>query len=503
MKSVGVLVGLLIAMGTGMALQKFVLSSTQLPLLGGMEHTASDSTAGSAERQPLYWVAPMDKNYRRDKPGLSPMGMDLVPVYEEDLQGGDEGVVKISPMVINNLGVRTEAVTKGAIDLPINTVGYIDFDEDKLSHIHSRVDGWIEVLNVNSSGDSVTKGQTLYELYSPALVNAQEEYLAVLRSGNKTLKQASRSRLLSLGLSNQQVQRLEKRKVVDQRIKVTADRDGFVKDLKVRQGMFIKPATEVMSIGSLSSVWVIAEVFERQASWVKPGQIVEMRTEAVPGKQWSGEVDYLYPELDSITRTLRVRIKVDNPALVLKPNMYVDLTLFAPVSAEALSIPREALIKGGRHNRVVRVLGDGAFKSVLVDVGIESNGRVQILEGLQEGDLVVTSAQFLIDSESNIDAEIARIASGNAEEKNVNETPQNDTYTATGKIEDVMADMAMLTITHDPIKALDWPTMRMDFEVSRNVDLTMFQAGQLIEFELKKQGDWDYQITTIKTVTNQ
>lgn len=503
MKSVGVLVGLLIAMGTGMALQKFVLSSTQLPLLGGMEHGASDSKAGGAERQPLYWVAPMDKNYRRDKPGLSPMGMDLVPVYEEDLQGGDEGVVKISPMVINNLGVRTEAVTKGAIDLPINTVGYIDFDEDKLSHIHSRVDGWIEVLNVNSSGDSVTKGQTLYELYSPALVNAQEEYLAVLRSGNKTLKQASRSRLLSLGLSNQQVQRLEKRKVVDQRIKVTADRDGFVKDLKVRQGMFIKPATEVMSIGSLSSVWVIAEVFERQASWVKPGQIVEMRTEAVPGKQWSGEVDYLYPELDSITRTLRVRIKVDNHALVLKPNMYVDLTLFAPVSAEALSIPREALIKGGRHNRVVRVLGDGAFKSVLVDVGIESNGRVQILEGLQEGDLVVTSAQFLIDSESNIDAEIARIASGNAEEKNVNETPQNDTYTATGKIEDVMADMAMLTITHDPIKALDWPTMRMDFEVSRNVDLTMFQAGQLIEFELKKQGDWDYQITTIKTVTNQ
>ena len=496
MKSAGVLFAMVIALGCGVALQKFVLSGTQLPVLGGMEHAESGSAPNSAEKQPLYWVAPMDKNYRRDKPGQSPMGMDLVPVYEEDAQGGDEGTVKISPMVINNLGVRSEVVTKGPIDLPINTVGYIDFDEDKLSHIHSRVDGWIEVLNVNSSGDPVSKGQTLYELYSPALVNAQEEYLAVLRSGNKTLKKASRSRLLSLGLSHQQVQRLEKRKVVDQRIKVTADRDGFVKDLNVREGMFIKPATEVMSIGSLDSVWIIAEVFERQSSWVKAGQKAEMRTEALPGKQWSGEVDYLYPVLDSKTRTLRVRIRVSNPELALKPNMYADLTLFAPVSEEALSIPREALIKGGRYNRVVTSLEDGVFKSVLVEVGIESNGRVQILEGLTEGDVVVTSAQFLIDSESNIDAEIARMESRDTAEEQSDESQQK-TFSATGKIEEVMADMAMLTITHDPIKALDWPTMRMDFEVAADIDLNRFKSGQLIEFELKKQGDWDYLITTI------
>ncbi|WP_250657144.1 efflux RND transporter periplasmic adaptor subunit [Alkalimarinus coralli] len=497
MKSVGVLFAIAMALGVGVALQKFVLSDSSLPFLGA--HPEGETVNSSAEKKPLYWVAPMDKNYRRDKPGLSPMGMDLVPVYEENAQGGDEGTVKISPMVINNLGVRSEVVTKGPIDLPINTVGYIGFDEDKLSHIHSRVEGWIEVLNVNSAGDAVSKGQTLYELYSPALVNAQEEYLAVLRSGNKTLKKASRSRLISLGLSSQQVQRLEKRKVVDQRIKVTADRNGFVKDLNVREGMFIKPATEVMSIGSLASVWVIAEVFERQSSWVKAGQKVEMRTEALPGREWRGEVDYLYPVLDSKTRTLRVRIRVDNPELALKPNMYADLTLFAPVSDEALSIPREALIKGGRYNRVVTSIGDGKFKSVLVETGIESDGRVQILSGLKERDVVVTSAQFLIDSESNIDAEIARMESREANNGKADALEKN-TFKATGKIEQVMADMAMLTITHDPIKALDWPTMRMDFEVASDIDLKPFQSGQLIEFELKKQGDWDYLITTIKHV---
>lgn len=499
MKNIGILFAMVIALVGGVALQKFVLSDSQIPFLAEGQQAEQGSVIDGAEKKPLYWVAPMDKNYRRDKPGQSPMGMDLVPVYEEDAQAGDEGIVKISPMVINNLGVRSAVVTKGPLDLPINTVGYIGFDEDKLSHIHSRVDGWIEVLNVNSAGDPVIEGQTLYELYSPALVNAQEEYLAVLRSGNKTLKKASRSRLFSLGLSSRQIQRLEQRKVVDQRIKVAAGGDGFVKDLNVREGMFIKPATEVMSIGSLDSVWIIAEVFERQSSWVKPGQKVEMRTDALPGRQWQGEVDYLYPVLDSKTRTLRVRIRVSNPELALKPNMYADLTLFAPVSEEALSIPREALIKSGRYNRVVRSLGDGQFKSVMVEVGIESSGRVQILNGLSEGDSVVTSAQFLIDSESNIDAEIARMASRETIEVKVDEQHQN-TFNATGKVEEVMADMAMLTVTHDPIKALDWPTMRMDFEVADDIDLKLFESGQLIEFELKKQGDWDYLITAIKPV---
>lgn len=422
------------------------------------------------------------------------MGMDLVPVYEEDNAAGDTGGVKISPVVVSNLGVRTAEVTKGRLDLPVKSVGYIEFDENKLHHIHSRVDGWIEVLYIHSNGETVVKGQTLYELYSPALVNAQEEYLAALRSNNASLKKASASRLLSLGLTESQIDRLEKRREVDQRIKVIAEHSGIVKDLNVRQGMFIKPSTEVMSIGSLDSVWVIAEVFERQASWVKPDQKVDIRLEALPGKQWQGKVDYLYPVLDSKTRTLRVRVQVENKDLALKPNMYADLSILAPVAEQALSIPREALIKSGRYQRVVKVLADNEFKSVIVKAGIEVGGRIQILEGLAAGDRVVTSAQFLIDSESNIDAELARMSA--REGQPPPDTPKAKTVIATGKVKELMGDMMM--VVHDPIPQWEWPTMSMAFTVVEPEQQPKVKEGDSIRFTLSETDDGDYQMSEIK-----
>jgi Cu(I)/Ag(I) efflux system membrane fusion protein len=491
MKRIGIAVLLFLAFAGGIAIQKFVLDSNS-----SLNANATKSAA-TEENKPLYWVAPMDKNYRRDKPGKSPMGMDLVPVYEDGAKGGeDEGTVMISPVVENNLGVRTEIVQRGLLQLPIQTIGYVAFDEDKLSHIHSRVDGWIEVLNVTSEGDPVAKGQTLYELYSPALVNAQEEFLAALRSGNTSLEKASRSRLLSLGLTNSQIDNLQRLRKVEQRISVSAERAGFVKELKVREGMFIKPATEVMSIGTLDTVWVIAEVFERQASWVKSGQTVEMRAEAIPGKIWSGTVDYLYPVLDSKTRTLKVRIRFDNPDQTLKPNMFANLRFLAPIAEETLSIPKAALIRGGRYDRVVLAKGDGKFKSVLVDIGIEAGERIQILKGLNDGDIVVTSAQFLIDSESNIDAEIARMeVREKAESQKVSGSVKS--VTATGKITKVMGDMSMLSISHDPIVAWSWPAMKMDFQVAKGISLAGL-SNENISFELQKEGDGGYLITAIE-----
>ncbi len=473
-----------LAMGGGIALQKFVLNTTPMSAGGG------ESGMDSGEKQPLYWVAPMDKNYRRDKPGKSPMGMDLIPVYEED-NAGAEGSVKISPVVVNNLGVRVAPVTKGSIVLPIDTVGYVSFDENKLKHIHSRVDGWIEVLNVKSGGDPVNQGETLYELYSPSLVNAQEEYLAALRSKNSVLKKASEARLLSLGLSSAQIQRLDRRRAVEQRISVTAQETGIVQELNVREGMYIKPATEVMSVGSLDTVWIIAEVFERQSNWVKTGQKVNIQTDAYPERRWEGQVDYLYPVLDKKTRTLRVRVKVDNPDSALLPNMFTTLSIETDVSPDALSIPREALIKSGQHSRVVKVLAEGEYQSVLVSPGVEFGRSVQILDGLAEGDRVVTSAQFLIDSESNIDAELARLAARDTVSAPVNEV------IATGTVKAVMADHNMLTITHDPIPAWEWPTMKMDFTVDPSVDISGVAVGEAISFGLKKTGDWDYLITHI------
>ncbi len=486
MKYFGGLILLALAFVGGIATQMYLMA--QPPSGGGM--TAAKQSGSVDESKPLYWVAPMDPNYRRDKPGKSPMGMDLVPVYEEDKQGGDEGVVKISPVVVNNLGVRVAAVEAGPLAIPIQTVGYVTFDEERLVHIHGRVDGWIEQLNVNSEGDPVRRGETLYELYSPTLVNAQEEYLAALRSGSAELKKASRLRLQSLGLREDQVTALETRGRAEQRINVTADLDGVVSQLNVRQGMYVKPATEVMSIGSLESVWVIAEVFERQASWVHPGQKVEMTVSAMPGKVWEGRVDYLYPVLDSQTRTLRVRVRFPNADEVLKPNMFANITVYAEVSDQTLSIPTAALIRGERYDRVVVRLGEGTFKSVIVSAGHEGGGRVQILDGISASDEVVTSAQFLIDSESNIDAELARIEARDSE-------PKMARVTARGTVQGVMGETAMLSITHDPIEAWGWPTMKMDFTVSDSVDISQLKAGQVIEFELTRQEGHEYLITSI------
>ncbi|MBL7001111.1 MAG: efflux RND transporter periplasmic adaptor subunit, partial [Gammaproteobacteria bacterium] len=255
--------------------------------------------------QVLYWVAPMDANYRRDKPGKSPMGMDLVAVYAED--NAEDGVVKISPVVQNNLGVRLDRVKKGQLGREISTVGYIAFDEDKLFHVHTRVDGWVEKLLAKSNGDKVSKNQKLFELYSPDLVNAQEDYLTALKSQNRILISASRDRLSSLGLSNWQIEQLDKTRKVQQRIDYTARFDGFVQNLTIREGMFIKPSMDLLTIAQIDTVWVIAEVFERQSGWVKVGQKVDMTVAAYPEKSWQGLVDYIYPTLDEKTRTLRVR----------------------------------------------------------------------------------------------------------------------------------------------------------------------------------------------------
>ena len=420
--------------------------------------------------KPLYWVAPMDKNYRRDEPGQSPMGMDLVPVYEEDVSS--DSSVKISATVENNLGVRTAPVTLARLQRPINTIGTVGYDESRTSHIHSRVDGWIEKLNVSAKGDPVRKGQVLFELYSPALVSAQEEYLAALRSQNSNLIRASKSRLLSLGITQAQTDKLKKTKKVDQRIQYLANSDGIVLALNVRKGMYIKPMTEVLAIGTLDSVWVIGSVFERQAYQIGQGQDVEITLESFPDKTWYGNVNYIYPELDSRTRTLSTRIRVPNPDHTLKPNMLANLSIANHALEESTVVPRAAVIKAGKHTRVVKALGDGRYQSVLVKTGFEGQlddnptPYVQIISGVAQGDSVVTSAQFLIDSESNIDAELSRLE---AETETGTKSPATrqpgNVVKALAKIEKLMASMNMITVTHAPIPAWDWPTMKMDFQV--------------------------------------
>ena len=365
----------------------------------------------ASDRDILYWVAPMDPNYRRDEPGKSPMGMDLVPVYDDEVDG-QPGVVKIDPTVVNNLGVRTARAERSVLMRRIETVGYISYDEDTVRHVHSRVDGWIERLSTKATGDPVTKGQLLFELYSPTLVNAQEEFLTATRSNNKILLSASRDRLDALGVTASEIARLEKERTVRQRVRVYAEEDGVIAHLGVREGIYITPATEVMSVAKLDRVWVIAEVFERQAAWVEPGQAASVELDYLPGEPMRGTVDYVYPELDPKTRTLKVRLRFDNAGKLLRPNMFSRVVIEAEGFGPVVNVPREAVVRGSAMDRVVVALGDGRYRAQPVRLGIESGNRVAIISGLKAGETIVVSGQFLIDSESNIESALARMHDG-------------------------------------------------------------------------------------------
>lgn len=368
----------------------------------------ANGASGGGEREVLYWVAPMDPKYRRDEPGKSPMGMELKPVYADEVDG-QPGVIAIDATIVNNLGVRTARAQRGELSRRIETVGYVGYDEDTVEHVHTRVDGWVERLATKATGDPVEKGQLLFELYSPTLVNAQEEYLVALRSSNKLLLSASRERLAALGVPASEIARLDKERTIRQRIRVYAEFDGVITHLGVREGEFVTPATDIMSVAELDKIWVLAEVFERQAAWVKPGQHAMVELDYRPGEMWHGMVDYVYPELNPKTRTLKVRLRFDNEAQTLRPNMFARVTILGESTGEVVHVPREALIRGGSVDRLVVALGNGRFRAQPVEVGIESGDRVAITKGISAGDQVVVSGQFLIDSESNIEAALSRM----------------------------------------------------------------------------------------------
>ncbi|MDE0410615.1 MAG: efflux RND transporter periplasmic adaptor subunit [Gammaproteobacteria bacterium] len=369
---------------------------------------SSTTLADEEDREVLYWVAPMDPNYKKDKPGKSPMGMDLVPVYKDEQQETGSEVV-IAPQVVQNLGVRTATVERSKLWRRVSTVGFVDYDESKLSHIHLRTQGWIESLTVQSEGDRVQKGQLLFKLYSPELVNAQEEYLQALTIGNTTLINASKQRLFALGVPSTEIKRLNRERIARQTISYYAPQDGVVSSLNVRDGMFVKPENQIATLADLSTVWVTAEIFERQSGWVEVGQPAEVRFSYLPGEKFEGQVEYVYPNLDQMTRALTVRLKFDNPGETLKPNMFGDVYIFSGAKENIIVVPRESVIRTGTSERVILAKGEGRFEPREVITGIESGDWIEIQSGLNEGEDVVISGQFLIDSEASTKASFARM----------------------------------------------------------------------------------------------
>jgi membrane fusion protein, copper/silver efflux system len=441
--------------------------------------------------EPLHWVAPMDPNYKRDKPGKSPMGMDLIPVYADGEASSDSGpgTIRIAPEVVNNLGVRTASAQSRPLHTMIRTVGYVQYDQDRLIHIHPRVQGWVETLHVKAAGDPVAKGQPLYELYSPGLVNAQEELLLALNRKNGRLIQAAEDRLRALQLSTDVIGELRQTGEVQQTVTFYAPQAGVVDNLNIREGFFVQPGTTLMSIGSLEDVWVEAEVFERQATLVTVGMPVTMTLEYLPGRNWRGKVDYVYPSLDEKTRTLRVRLRFKNPDGVLQPNMFAQVVLHGTDQRNTLIVPREAVIRTGSQDRVVLSLGEGRFKSIDVKLGRLDEKEAEILEGLEEGETVVTSAHFLLDSESSKTSDFKRMEPG------IGEQPESVWVQST--ITGSMSGHRMITARHDAIPEWEWPSMSMDFLVDESLDFQALEPGLTLHLELTRQNDDQVNITNM------
>lgn len=444
----------------------------------------------------LYWVAPMDPNYRKDKPGKSPMGMDLVPVYA-DSANQNEKSIKISPTVENNLGVKVSAVKKRDLSRVIDTVGYVTVDENSIDHVHSYADGWIRKLSVKAQGEQVKKGQLLLTIYSPKINTAQDELILAIKNNNHLLIRAGIKKLLTLGMSQSQIDLIKRTKKPAPEINIYAKQGGIISKLNVREGKYIKPDTDIMTIEKLSPIWVIAEVFERQSAWVKKGQSVIATLSFFPGKTWEGRVNYVYPELDRKTHTLRVRLSFPNPDLTLKPKMYANIKIFSDTQKNVLAIPREALIRTGEGDRVIIALSNGEFKAQPVTIGIESGDYYQVLSGLNVNDRVVTSAQFLIDSESSLKAALNRI---NTEDKHSNHKKHDNKpkeFVGMGKVVSVDLNKHVLTLHHKPIPELNMPEMTMQLNVSKNIKLDKVNAGDNVHFIIIKQHNNSYLVTML------
>lgn len=468
----------------------------------GMTLIEKEQDKKPKEKKILYWVAPMDANFRQDGPGQSPMGMDLVPFYGNDTDEDDLSIT-VSPAMVQNLGVRTEDAKLGKLWKRVDSVGYVDFDENLISHVHLRTEGWIENLAVKSEGERVKKGDLLFELYSPTLVNAQDEYIQALRSKNKRLVNASYERLRALGVERSQINKIKRTRKAEQLIKVRASQDGIVSKLNAREGMFIKPKMEVMTLADLSSVWILVEVFERQADWVQVGKPAEVTLSYIPGRKWKGVVEYVYPSLNPKTRALRARLRFDNPDEALKPNMFTSVVIFGGATQDMVSIPLEALIRTGESERVIISLGEGKFIPREVVSGIESGDRVQIIEGLDGGESIVTSSQFLLDSEASIKASFSRMTDTKpaSDMKMDDAASMDDSKMVTGKgvVGNIMVEDGKINLSHEPISALGWPAMKMDFKLAEGVSIKDLKPGMAVEFDLMEKDDV-YLIGSIRPV---
>ncbi|WNC72312.1 efflux RND transporter periplasmic adaptor subunit [Thalassotalea psychrophila] len=408
------------------------------------EHLAEEFSklTEQTDVQASQYVCPMHSHIIKDHPGKCPIcGMDLVEVVRS--HSVDTNVeVTVPGHIQQNMALTTERAETSVLWRFIETFGSVKYDENGQVHLHPRTTGWVEQLTVKTLGESVKKGQLLYEIYSPELLLAQDEYLSLYRDQTvgKNLKKRGRTRLNLLGLNDAFINKLEQRNQSFYRVPYYAPSNGIVAKLDIREGMYVSPENELMMLADTAKVWVIVDVFEHQMDWVKTGKWVEFDLPALGIFAREGKVEYIYPALDPITRTLKVRLSLDNPDGAFKPEMIANVRIYGGATDEVLNVPVQALIQTEQQNRVIVKTSDDKFIVKHVAVGTISQGRAEIISGLNTDDVVVTSGQFLIDSEANIQSAIQQMSNQEMEHKgmemdhkdmdhqNMPAKPQNNTH---------------------------------------------------------------------------
>lgn len=464
----------------------------------GMKMTAPAPTSGDADaasgKKVLYWHDPMVPGQKFDKPGKSPfMDMQLVPVYAG--AESDEGMVTISPRVQQNLGVRMAEVTKGALAPAVEAVGNVAYNERDVAVVQARTNGYVEKLYVRAPLDPVRMGQPLAELYAPDWVAAQEEYLSVRRMSGTRLEaliDGAHQRMRLAGMNEDQIRLVESTGKVHSRLTVTTPVGGVVTELGAREGMTVMAGAPLFRINGLGTVWVNAEVRESQASEVRPGNLVEARTPALPGTVFKGRVSAILPEVNPATRTFKARVELANPGGRLVPGMFATVNFTPMARKEALLVPTEAVIQTGKRSVVIVERDVGKFVPVDVEIGIETNGRTEIRKGLEAGQKVVVSGQFLIDSEASLKATTTRM--GDAPEMDSGKSG-GTTHRGEGKVESIGKDE--ITLSHGPIPSMQWGAMTMGFRIPTSDLPKNVAVGNNVLFEFRRTEDGKFEITSI------
>lgn len=462
-------------------------------------NTGAEQPGAADGPRVLYWVAPMDPNFRSDSPGKSPMGMDLVPVYESDDANVDSEAIRISPAVENNIGVRTDSAVRRAFHHTLTTVGFVRPVDDLTTLVDVRAEGWIESLPVAAVGDRVSQGQPLFDLYSPTIATAQAEFLQATQIGRAPLTQAARSRLVSLGMDAEQIAQLARHGAASHAVTIRAPRAGTVIAISIRDGAFVRPGGQLMTISDLGTVWVMADVFEDDAQRVRAGDRVRLETRSLPGREWAGEVEYVYPTVNPRSRSVPVRIRLDNTDGALRPDMYLNVTIETEPRADVLQIPLEAVIRTGHSERVILAEGNGRYQPAAISTGAESDGMVEVLSGLVAGERVVVSSQFLLDSEANIQGAMLRM-SPPGDVIHEPAPPSGDRLiriVSRGTVASLMRGHGMIEIEHEAIGELGSPAGTTMFNAMPGVDLSGIEPGMTVTFELMDAGQADWRVGTV------